>query len=154
MLEKGNKYKLKPPTRSEIQAHEAKRVKDLLKAHEEKNKEEVEEIDVDQEYINPNYGKLNQKNVIEASGINDALQEMTLEEYDKHPEKRMRQAWEAFFEKQLPLYKAGYPNLKRSQYIQMISKEFKTSPENPVYASQMQKAKKAQEEEEEEDKKE
>lgn len=75
--------------------------------------------------------------------------EMTVEDYDKNPEKRMRQAWNDYYEKQLPLYKVAYPNLKRSQYIQMIQKEFKTSSENPVYVSKIQKAKKAEEEESE-----
>jgi hypothetical protein len=60
----------------------------------------------------------------------------------------MKQAWNEFFEKNLPNYKLNYPNLKRSQYIQMIQKEFKTSSENPVYLANIQKAKKSQEEEE------
>ena len=46
-------------------------------------------------------------------------------------------------------YKEEYPNLKRSQYIDMIQKEFKTSPENPIYLANIQKAKKAQDEEDE-----
>ena len=33
----------------------------------------------------------------------------------------------------MPEYKKEYPNLKRTQYIDMIQKEFKKSPENPVY---------------------
>ena len=105
---------------------------------------------MEQEFVNENYLK-NNPNVIEASGLDSALKEMTVEEYDKHPEKRMRQAWNDYYEKQLPLFKIAYPNLKRSQYIQMIQKEFKTSPENPVYVSKMQKAKKAEAEAEKEE---
>ena len=58
----------------------------------------------------------------------------------------MKQAWNDFYERELPRFKMEYPNLKRSQYIQMIQKEFKTSPDNPVYVSNMQKAKKKEEE--------
>ena len=117
-----------------------------------KDNENFDDINVDEPYVNPNYGKLENKtkdgiSIIEASGIDNALQEMKLEDYDKHPEKRMRQAWNEFFEKRLPNYKEEYPNLKRSQYIDMIQKEFKTSPENPVYLANVQKAKKNQEEE-------
>ena len=60
-----------------------------------------------------------------------------MNEYDKHPEKRMRAAWNAYFEKQLPIYKAEYPSFKRNQLINMIQKEFKKSPENPVYKQQL-----------------
>jgi hypothetical protein len=63
-----------------------------------------------------------------------------VDDFDKHPEKRMRNAWNIYFEKELPLFKIAYPNLKRSQYIQMIQKEFKTSPENPVYMQQVKLA--------------
>ena len=45
---------------------------------------------------------------------------MKLEDYDKHPEKRMREAWNDFFEKRLSYYKEEYPNFKRSHYINMI----------------------------------
>ena len=140
---------MKPPTKKQIQESEEKRIKDLLKAQEEKEKAQIEEIDVDKEFVNENYLEKEPK-TIEASGIDNALEEMTVEDYDKHPEKRMRQAWNDYYEKQLPLFKVAYPNLKRSQYIQMIQKEFKTSPENPVYVSKIQKAKKTEEEEESE----
>ena len=140
---------MKPPTKRQIQESEEERIKMLLKATEKKEANPIDEIDVDKEFVNENYLK-NDPNTIEAHGIDSALDAMTLEDYDKHPEKRMRQAWNDYFEKQLPLFKVAYPNLKRSQYIQMIQKEFKTAPENPIFVSQMQKAKKAQQEEESE----
>lgn len=139
---------MKPPTKKQIKESEEERIKKLLKAQKEKEKEQNEEIDVDKEFVNENYIQKDPK-TIEASGIDNALEEMTVEDYDKNPEKRMRQAWNDYYEKQLPLYKVAYPNLKRSQYIQMIQKEFKTSSENPVYVSKIQKAKKAEEEESE-----
>lgn len=97
---------------------------------------------MDKEYVNPNYSNFNESNdngieVIDASGVNEALTEITLNELDKHPEKRMRAAWNAYFEQQLPIFKAEYPNAKRSQLIDMIQKEFKKSPDNPVYRQQL-----------------
>lgn len=43
----------------------------------------------------------------------------------------------------LPEYKKEYPSLKRSQLIVMIQKEFKKSPENPVYKQQLMNANKS-----------
>lgn len=72
---------------------------------------------------------------------------MKLETNDIHPEKRMKAAWNEFYEKNLSRYKLEFPNLKRSQYIQMMQKEFKTSPDNPVYISNIKKAQKLKEKE-------
>ena len=132
-LAKKKKNQVSAPTRKQIQQYEEERVKKLLKEKEEeekeKNKDPIEDLNMDEEFVNDNYAKLNKKtdqgvDIIEASGLESALQEISLEEYDKHPEKRMRQAWNNFFEKQLPIYKEQYPNLKRQQYINMIQKEF------------------------------
>ena len=147
------------PTRKQIQQYEEERIQKLLK---EKEKEEDlkdhnpnDDIDIEKEFVNDNYAKLEKKtdkgvDIIEATGIDSALEEMKLEDYDKHPEKRMRQAWNDYFEKQLPIFKEQYPNLKRQQYINMIQKEFKTSPDNPVYMRRIQDSKKAEEKEEDE----
>jgi len=52
-------------------------------------------IDVDKEFVNENYGKLDAKtttgaDIIDVSGVNEALDQLNFIEYDKHPEKRMR----------------------------------------------------------------
>ena len=156
-LAKKKKNQVSAPTRKQIQEYEEERIKKLLKEKEEedkeKNKNEYEDLNMDEEFVNENYKKLKNKteggvDIIEASGVESALQEISLEEYDKHPEKRMRQAWNAFFEKQLPIYKEKYPNLKRQQYINMIQKEFQTSPDNPVYMKKIKDAKIAEEKDE------
>ena len=145
------------PTRKQIQQYEEERIQKLLKEKEKEKEENVhnpnDDIDEEKEFVNENYGKLEKKtekgiDIIEASGLDSALQEISLEEYDKHPEKRMRQAWNEYFEKQLPIFKEQYPNLKRQQYINMIQKEFKTSPDNPVYMRKIQDAKKVEDEDE------
>ena len=156
-LAKKKKDQVSAPTKREIKQYEEEQINKLLKQKEkeedEKNKNPMDDIDLDKEFVNENYGKLEKKTesgigIIEASGIDSALQEMSLEEYDKHTEKRMRQAWNEFFEKKLPSYIEEYTNLKRQQYINMIQKEFKTSPDNPVYMKKIKDAKKAEEEEE------
>jgi hypothetical protein len=112
---------------------------------ENENVGEVEEIDTEKEFINPNYQNnvVNEDGVevINITGVNQALEELDIVDYDKHPEKRMRAAWNTFYEKQLPIYKMAYPSLKRTQLINLMQKEFKKSPENPVYKKQMQIAK-------------
>lgn len=75
--------------------------------------------------------------IIEATGLEEAVSELELVDYDKHPEKRMRAAWNAFLEKNLPLYRTLYPGSKRAQLINFIQKDFKKSPENPVFKQQL-----------------
>jgi hypothetical protein len=70
--------------------------------------------------------------VVSASGLTDALAQLAVEEPDRHPEKRMKKAYEEYMDKMMPRVKVEYPGLKRSQYLQMIQKEWKNSPENPM----------------------
>lgn len=51
---------------------------------------------------------------------------------DKHPEKRMKAAYTAFEEKNLPRLKADNPSLRISQLKQMLFKEWSKSSENPL----------------------
>jgi len=53
----------------------------------------------------------------------------------------MRAAWNSFLDKKMPIYRSDYPSLKRQQLINLIQKEFKKYPENPVYIKQIQLAK-------------
>lgn len=87
----------KAPTRGEIEEYKLKALEKLVKQY-EKETSKVEEqinIDVEKEFVNENYGKLNAKtdtgvDIIDVSGVNDALEQLNVAEYDKHPEKRMR----------------------------------------------------------------
>lgn len=54
---------------------------------------------------------------------------------DKHPEKRARAAYKLFEEKQLPLLRMEKPNLKQSQYKDLLWKAWLKSPENPMVAA-------------------
>lgn len=53
-------------------------------------------------------------------------------EEDKHPEKRMKAAYRAYEEAQLPRIKSDNPGLKLSQMKQIIFKDWQKSPENPL----------------------
>ena len=53
---------------------------------------------------------------------------------DKHPEKRMKAAYEEFESVRLPELKAENPNLRLSQLKQMLRKEWLKHPNNPLNA--------------------
>lgn len=54
------------------------------------------------------------------------------DDYDKHPEKRMKAAYTAYEERRLKELKLENPSLRLSQLKQMIFKEWQKSPENPL----------------------
>ncbi len=51
---------------------------------------------------------------------------------DKHPEKRVKAAYNAYEEQNLPRLKAENPNMRLSQLKQMLKKDWMKSPENPL----------------------
>ncbi|CAH0694853.1 unnamed protein product [Spodoptera exigua] len=51
---------------------------------------------------------------------------------DRHPEKRLKAAYTAFEEANLPILKAENPTLRLSQLKQMLRKEWLKSPQNPL----------------------
>ena len=54
------------------------------------------------------------------------------EKVDKHPEKRMKAAYEEFEQARLPLLKAENGNMRLSQLKQMLRKEWQKHPDNPL----------------------
>lgn len=54
------------------------------------------------------------------------------EELDHHPERRMKAAYAAFEEANLPRLKQENPNMRLSQLKQQLKKEWMKSPENPL----------------------
>uniref|UniRef100_A0A1B0ACL8 Coiled-coil domain-containing protein n=1 Tax=Glossina pallidipes TaxID=7398 RepID=A0A1B0ACL8_GLOPL len=73
-----------------------------------------------------------------ATNVDEALAVLTLktEEEDKHPERRMRAAYRAFEAANLPRIKTENPNLRLSQWKQLLMKEWNKSPENPFNQTQ------------------
>lgn len=51
---------------------------------------------------------------------------------DRHPEKRLKAAYNKFEEENLPKLKQENPNLRLSQLKQMIRKDWMKSPDNPL----------------------
>lgn len=69
-----------------------------------------------------------------ASTIDQAISVLKVNdsEEDRHPEKRMKAAFKAYEDLQVPILKAQNPSLKLSQLKQMIFKNWQKSPENPL----------------------
>jgi len=74
----------------------------------------------------------------EARSVTEAIQVLSLgptagsPAVDKHPEKRMKAAYEDFEKVRLPELKAEYNNLRLSQLKQMLKKEWQKHPDNPL----------------------
>lgn len=56
---------------------------------------------------------------------------------DKHPEKRMRQAWNNYVDEKMPEYRKENPTLKRSQLLVLIGKEWKKDEKNPFVKAKL-----------------
>ncbi|XP_041975135.1 coiled-coil domain-containing protein 124 [Aricia agestis] len=68
-----------------------------------------------------------------AQSVDEALSILNdKSEIDKHPEKRLKAAYTAFEEINLPRLKAENPSLRLSQLKQMLRKEWTKSPQNPL----------------------
>ncbi|XP_070505824.1 coiled-coil domain-containing protein 124-B [Chironomus tepperi] len=70
-----------------------------------------------------------------ASTVDEAIKVLKVgdSEEDKHPEKRMKAAFKAYEEAQMPIIKAENPTLKLSQLKQIIFKNWQKAPENPLF---------------------
>lgn len=74
---------------------------------------------------------------LEARTVEEAIEVLGLtgeqqQKQDKHPEKRLKAAYAAFEERELPLLKAENLNLRLSQVKQLVRKKWMKSPENPM----------------------
>ncbi|XP_072260798.1 coiled-coil domain-containing protein 124 [Pyxicephalus adspersus] len=70
---------------------------------------------------------------VEARSIEDAIAALSVgKELDRHPERRMKAAFTAFEEQNLPRLKQENPNMRLSQLKQLLKKEWMKSPENPM----------------------
>ncbi|XP_072924628.1 coiled-coil domain-containing protein 124 [Hemitrygon akajei] len=70
---------------------------------------------------------------IDARTIEDAIAALsTTETVDHHPERRLRAAYTAFEDANMPRMKKENPNMRLSQLKQMLKKEWMKSPDNPM----------------------
>lgn len=104
----------------------------------EREKAEKEKLIKREESSEPileeNINRLQAESVV-ASGVDDALKALSLtenEKLEKHPEKRMKAAYTAFEELNLPKLKKENPALRLSQLKQLLKKEWMKSPDNPM----------------------
>ena len=76
------------------------------------------------------------ENAVEARSVDEALSLLNvtgnIPTEDKHPEKRMKAAYNEFEEQELPILKAENPNLKLSQLKQIVHKQWQKSADNPM----------------------
>ncbi|KAL8158838.1 hypothetical protein V2J09_000375 [Rumex salicifolius] len=73
--------------------------------------------------------------IIEAHSLDEALAKITVTDdlpADKHPEKRLKAAFKAYEEAELPKLKEEKPGLTHTQYKDMLWKSWKKSPDNPL----------------------
>ncbi|XP_071502917.1 coiled-coil domain-containing protein 124-like [Diadema antillarum] len=72
--------------------------------------------------------------VVSARNIDEAISALSVKEanLEKHPEKRVKAAYAAYEEENLPRLKAENPNLRLSQLKQMLKKDWMKAPENPM----------------------
>ncbi|KAK9519462.1 hypothetical protein VZT92_022190 [Zoarces viviparus] len=75
-----------------------------------------------------------EEGAVEARTIEDAICVLSAgpEDVDHHPERRMKAAFAAFEEANMPRLKQENPNMRLSQLKQQLKKEWMKSPENPL----------------------
>eukprot|EP00112_Aurelia_sp_Birch-Aquarium-sp1_P011330 Seg2382.3 transcript_id=Seg2382.3/GoldUCD/mRNA.D3Y31 product="Coiled-coil domain-containing protein 124" protein_id=Seg2382.3/GoldUCD/D3Y31 len=124
-------------TRAQIEAQRQRDAQLQRQAQEQRQKETEKSPEFAGE--NPNLAMaahLAQEGVTEARNVEDAISVLSVKgddaEIDKHPEKRMKAAYTAFEEENLPRLKAENPNLRLSQLKQLLRKEWIKSPSNPM----------------------
>ena len=71
---------------------------------------------------------------VDARTVDEAIAVLggSTEKEEKHPERRMKAAYAAFEEREMPRLKAENPHLRLSQLKQMLRKDWMKSPENPM----------------------
>ncbi|CAJ1060813.1 coiled-coil domain-containing protein 124 [Xyrichtys novacula] len=75
-----------------------------------------------------------EEGTVEARTIEDAIAVLSTgpEDLDHHPERRMKAAFAAFEEANMPRLKQENPNMRLSQLKQQLKKEWMKAPENPL----------------------
>ncbi|XP_073514893.1 coiled-coil domain-containing protein 124 [Phyllobates terribilis] len=70
---------------------------------------------------------------VEARSVEEAIAALSVDkDLDRHPERRMKAAFTAYEELNLPRLKQENPNMRLSQLKQLLKKEWMKSPENPM----------------------
>eukprot|EP00697_Spironema_sp_BW2_P013136 gnl/Spiro4/3027_TR1490_c0_g1_i1.p2 gnl/Spiro4/3027_TR1490_c0_g1~~gnl/Spiro4/3027_TR1490_c0_g1_i1.p2 ORF type:complete len:239 (-),score=75.40 gnl/Spiro4/3027_TR1490_c0_g1_i1:195-866(-) len=81
---------------------------------------------------------VNRDDSIKGSGVEGALSALSVleqprpQDLERHPERRMKAAFAAFCDREMPRIRAEQPGLNRKQYLGRLHAEFKNSPDNPM----------------------
>ena len=132
---------------SKVTLSEIEKIKELEKKKAEarriaKQKEKARITEAPElEAENPNRAMaamLEAEGAVEARCLEDALSVLNTGGAgggeDKHPEKRMKAAYQEFEARELPLLKQEYPKLRLSQLKEMLWKQWQKHPDNPLNA--------------------
>lgn len=122
-------------TVADIQAEHERKAAQAAAAAAASKKQEEKEMDMLEE--NPNQqvaAAMAAEGAVEARSVEDAIAVLSVGEtpVDRHPEKRMKAAYNTFEERELPRLKQENPNMRLSQLKQLLKKEWMKSPENPM----------------------
>ncbi|KAI8907862.1 hypothetical protein EDD86DRAFT_208331 [Gorgonomyces haynaldii] len=85
-----------------------------------------------------NLGQLEGTESYGATGVDNALELLSLtnnktnDQLDRHPERRMKAAYAKFEQERMPTLKQENPSLRLTQLQQLLIKEWKKSPDNPM----------------------
>lgn len=107
---------------------------------------EMQEKELDDkvnEDINPNHIARDEKirlaqkgtDLLQATGIDQAVNLLEEEKVFKHPEKKVKKAWNQYIDDNFDAAKLEYPGLKRSQLLEILHKQFEKSDKNPFNLS-------------------
>uniref|UniRef100_A0A8C5PZP4 Coiled-coil domain containing 124 n=1 Tax=Leptobrachium leishanense TaxID=445787 RepID=A0A8C5PZP4_9ANUR len=121
----------KPPGSSKVTRAQIEET--LIREEEQKNLEEQPKTHLEvplEENLNR---RVLEEGEVEARTVEDAIAVLSVgKELDRHPERRMKAAFTAYEEENLPRLKQENPNMRLSQLKQLLKKEWMKSPENPM----------------------
>jgi len=120
--------------RSKIKESDKERAAREAKEREMAAKRQVSEEDYAKQMRLEEENRNRNEDEIAATGLTQALNALTTDpgSNDIHPEKRVKAAFNAFYEAKLPELKSEKPGLRANQYRDMLWKQFQKSPENPM----------------------
>ncbi|OAL36248.1 hypothetical protein AYO20_04406 [Fonsecaea nubica] len=132
----------KKAEREAMLAEEEKGMRDKPKGANKKTAEKKSRGTLDLAQLDDDSGAGGKERALNASGIDNALDALSLTtssphdmKLDRHPERRFPAAYKAYEERRLPEIDKERPGLRRNQKIELIKKEFEKSDENPFNQS-------------------
>jgi len=134
-MSKYGKAKDQKVTRAMIEERrEAERIEEERRKKKEEQEDYIEE-NINQVILKERAEYIGREDeLIDARSVNEALSQMSVgvDGGDKHPEKRMKAAYLAYEEANMPILKQENPSLKFTQLKEMLWKQWLKSPENPL----------------------